>query len=179
MVNGSVMSTEYQEKELKKTVLSYKPRERFCNNKDIKDIIDRGIICPRLFIKELAIDSKFVHDMRRIPLVLLLSLLPNRPDPKDKICIPEAICEVINMPSELVDTLSLYWVYRILPNSRAFLKGLAKSFCSFTEDDFLGYPDDKQVKLRDVMFLCHPKPKDETQAKLFRKIANNQLKRIV
>lgn len=164
-------------KELKKIVLSFKPKERFLNNKDIDEIIALGVLCPRLFVKDLALDVKFNHDLRVIPLVLLLSLLPNRPDPKDKLSIPDAIYEVINMPSELITILGMYWKHRIIPNSRPFLKGLAQSFCRFTEEEFLNYGDTKVVKLRDVMFLCHPKPMTDQQVILFRKIANNQLRR--
>lgn len=167
---------EYSQKQLKKLVLSFKPRERFCNQKDIQDIINVGCLCPRLFVKELALELKFKHGMRRVPLVLLLCLLPNRPDPKDKINISDSIYEIINMPGELVEILGLYWRYKILPNSRAFLKGLAKSFERFSEEEFKNYADQGVVKLRDVMFLSHPKPRNEAQAILFKKIANNRLR---
>lgn len=170
-------SPEYAERELKKLVLSFKPRERFLNSKDIQEILKLGCVCSRYAVKELALQAKFKHDMKRIPLVLLLCLLPNRKNPKDKIGISNAIFEIINMPGELVQILGLYWQLRILPNSRAFLKGLAKSFERFTEEEFINYPDSGVVKLRDVMFLAHPKPRNEAQAVLFRKIANNQLKR--
>ena len=36
-------------------------------------------------------------------------------------------------------------------------------------------PIKKAISLRDAMFLVHPKPKDDIQKEVFRKLANNEL----
>ncbi len=42
--------------------------------------------------------------------------------------------------------------------------GLARAFGKFDASQLAKYDRDEPVKLRDVMFLVHAKPKDEAQA---------------
>jgi len=55
-------------------------------------------------------------------------------------------------------------------------KGIADAFYKFDEYQFKKYEaGDKDIKLRDVLFLTHPKPRDEKEKLLFKRIANAEL----
>jgi hypothetical protein len=55
-------------------------------------------------------------------------------------------------------------------------RGLAKAFAKFSEYQLSKYAGKKSgVTLRDVMFICHPKPTSDDQARVFMQIANGTL----
>jgi hypothetical protein len=53
--------------------------------------------------------------------------------------------------------------------------GLAKAFQKFSEYDLAKYNRDGAVKLRDVLFLCHAKPKDAEQEELWKRLIHGKL----
>ncbi|RLJ04422.1 MAG: TROVE domain-containing protein [Candidatus Aenigmatarchaeota archaeon] len=58
----------------------------------------------------------------------------------------------------------------------ALKRGLADAFHNFDEYQLAKYDrDNAKVKLRDVMRLTHPKPKDEAQSALFKKVVDRSL----
>jgi hypothetical protein len=60
--------------------------------------------------------------------------------------------------------------------SRQLQNGLKRAFNRFDEYQFAKYDRSSlEVKLRDALFLVHPKPKDEAQQRLFDKIAARSL----
>lgn len=59
--------------------------------------------------------------------------------------------------------------------SKQLQKGLALAFNRFDEYQFAKYNRNTGVKLRDALFLVHPKAKDEGQQALFDKIVQNTL----
>ncbi|MBI3233634.1 MAG: TROVE domain-containing protein, partial [Bacteroidetes bacterium] len=59
--------------------------------------------------------------------------------------------------------------------SKQIQKGLSESFNSFDEYQFAKYNRAAEIKLRDALFLVHPKAKDETQQIIFNKIAADEL----
>lgn len=141
------------------------------------ELYEASTVVSRSFIGDLSF--RLYHqdrqkDTRQTALFLLLCLIPKRNDNLDT-KISDYICDVIGDVSDLPLLLGMYWKNKKLPNSRQFIKGLARAFEKFTEEDFLGYPDLSPVKLRDVLFLCQPKPRTKEQEMLFKKIANNTL----
>lgn len=63
----------------------------------------------------------------------------------------------------------------ILPFANQAKKGLAKAFHNFNEYKFAKYDRDAAIKLRDVMFLCRPKPENQYEQTLFKKVADRTL----
>jgi hypothetical protein len=59
--------------------------------------------------------------------------------------------------------------------SKQIQKGLAQVFNNFDEYQFAKYNRDAEVKLKDALFIVHPKAKDEAQQLLFDKIAKDEL----
>jgi len=60
-----------------------------------------------------------------------------------------------------------------LPNS--LKKGLAKSFHNFDAYQFAKYDRDGTVKIKDVLKLVHPKPRNEEESLLFKQIRDRNL----
>ena len=75
----------------------------------------------------------------------------------------------------LTDFLALYWDGKKKPICNQAKKGLAKAFHNFNEYKFAKYDRDAAIKLRDVMFLCRPKPNNQYETELFKKVANRTL----
>lgn len=60
--------------------------------------------------------------------------------------------------------------------SKQLIKGIADAFIKFDEYQLKKYEGaDKEIKLRDVLFLAHPKPRSAAQAKAFKRLANAEL----
>lgn len=60
-----------------------------------------------------------------------------------------------------------------LPNS--LKKGLAKSFYNFDRYNFAKYDRDGEVKLKDILRLVHPRPRNEFESETFRMIRDRTL----
>ena len=82
---------------------------------------------------------------------------------------------MIERADELGEFVALYWKEEKQPLSAGFKRGLARAFTKFDAYQLAKYDRESVVKLRDVLFLCHAKPKDEAQAALWKKLAENTL----
>ena len=126
--------------------------------------------CKPEFVAQLAIDARTVYKLRHAPLLLLITLVKVGGKLTE-----DTIYHVINRPDELAELVALYWKdgKRSLPNSMK--RGLARAFTKFDEYQLSKWNRPDAIKLRDVMFLVHPKPKDDEQAAVFKKLANKEL----
>ncbi|WP_395443560.1 TROVE domain-containing protein [Caulobacter sp. UC70_42] len=75
-------------------------------------------------------------------------------------------------PGEL---LSIYWKDGKRPLSKQLKLGLAKVLRKFDAYQLAKYNRDSAVKLRDVLFMVHAKPKDDEQAEVWRKLVAGEL----
>src|SRR6202795_3143733 len=89
--------------------------------------------------------------------------------------VAETLEEVIQRADELSEFVALYWKEKKQPLSAGVKRGLALAFTKFDAYQLAKYNRDAAVKLRDVLFLCHAKPKDEVQAALWKKLVENTL----
>ena len=128
----------------------------------------------------LAIEARTKYNLRHVPL-LLLSILSKTGSGSN--LVSGTIMKVISRADELAEFLAVHAKVNKVPMdkikkviSSQMKKGLANAFHKFDEYQFAKYNKDSQIKLRDVMFLCHPKPKNSDQQQLFHRIANNELK---
>lgn len=83
---------------------------------------------------------------------------------------------IIQRPDELTEALAMYWKNGRRPLAAQLRKGLARAFCKFDEYQLAKYNRDTAIKLRDVLFLCHAKPKDPEQAEMWRRLIDGNLK---
>jgi 60 kDa SS-A/Ro ribonucleoprotein len=71
--------------------------------------------------------------------------------------------------------MTIYWADGRAPLSGQVKKGLAAAFTKFDEYALAKYDRAGVVRLRDVLFLCHAKPKDADQAGLWRRLIEGNL----
>src|SRR3990167_2105130 len=126
----------------------------------IKELIGK---CKPEEVASLAIEAREKFKLRHIPLFICRELARN------KTLKAETLEHVIQRADELSEFLAIYWKEKRQPLSAQVKKGLAKAFTKFSAYDLAKYNQDGAVKLRDVLFLCHAKPKDEEQAEVWKK----------
>lgn len=85
------------------------------------------------------------------------------------------ISEVIQRADELAEFVALYWKDGRKPLSAQAKLGLAAAFHKFDRYQLAKYNRDEAVKLRDVLFLCHAKPRDEYEAETFKMLVEGTL----
>lgn len=117
----------------------------------------------------MAIEARTDMKLRHVPLLLAVELSKRRQ------LKAATLDKIIQRPDELTEFLTLYWRDGRCPLSKQVKLGLAQAFTKFDGYQLAKYNRPKQVKLRDVMFLCHAKPKDQKQAEIFKKLAEDTL----
>lgn len=146
----------------------------YIDGKTISEQIEE--ICksiPTKKILEVALETKKKGLLRHIPLFLIIQAFKKREKNKE---IKEVIYEVCDRPDQMTELLSLYWKDGKKPLPAQLKKGLAKAFARFDEYQLAKYNRDNPIKLKDVLFLCHAKPKDDEQASLWKRLVNNEMK---
>lgn len=109
-----------------------------------------------------AVEARNNMKLRHVPL-LIAREMARHPRLKDTPSIVSAtIAEVIQRADELTEFLAIYWKDGKQPLSKQVKLGLAKAFAKFNEYELAKYNRDKDIKLRDVLFLCHSKPAGAT-----------------
>lgn len=162
------------EQQLRRTVLSCLlwEKEFYEDGKSIADRIHD--LCEGVTpetIAALAIEARSVHHLRHVPLLLLKSLV-NYGSGR---VVADAIYETIQRADELAEFLSIYWMDGRKPLSNPMKKGLARAFQKFSPYQLAKYNRDGAVKLRDVLFLCHAKPKEDEQSAAWKSLVDGTL----
>lgn len=127
-----------------------------------------------------ALEARRVHNLRHVPL-LLLSVLAKTG--RGSSIVSDAIAATISRADELAEFVAVYAKAngvtpdKVKPKLSAQVKkGLAKAFTKFDEYQLAKYNRDGAVKLRDVLFLCHAKPKNNEQAEVWQRLIAGELK---
>lgn len=121
---------------------------------------------------KIAIDAREKMKLRHAPLFLVRELLRNHHGRK----VGDLIARVVQRPDELGELLALYWKDgKDQPLTSQMKIGLARAIKKFNAYQLAKWNKDGAVKLRDVLFLSHARPKDEEQAALFKQLAENTL----
>lgn len=170
---GAVAKTVNAHQQLKRSVLSCLlfEKEFYESGQEIAERINSlAHQCTELEVSNLAINARNVHGLRHAPLILTLNLIKRQSS-----LATHTISQVIQRADELAELTALYWAdgRKMLP--RSMRRGLSIAFNKFNEYQFAKYNREREVKLRDVLFMSHAKPKNDAQAAIFKKIANNEL----
>jgi hypothetical protein len=86
------------------------------------------------------------------------------------VLVAETLARVIQRADELAEFVAIYWKDGRVPLSGQVKKGLAAAFPKFDEYQLAKYDRGGPIKLRDVLFLCHAKPRDAAQAGVWKKL---------
>lgn len=136
--------------------------------KRIEDAAAR--VSPNL-LAELAVEARSKHHLRHVPLLLLKSLVKHG----NGRLVSDAIEATIQRADELAEFVAIYWADGRKPLSNPMKKGLARAFRKFSPHQLAKYNRDGQVRLRDVLFLCHAKPTDDAQAAAWKSLIDGTL----
>ena len=129
------------------------------------------------FVAQLAVYTREQMHLRSVPLLLLVELTQCHHGDS---LVSRAVCRTIQRSDEITELLMCYqWrtgKTDLSGLSCQLRKGLAEAFNKFDEYQFAKYDrKDRKVTLRDALILVHPKPKDDQQANIFRKIKSDTL----
>jgi 60 kDa SS-A/Ro ribonucleoprotein len=161
------------EQALRRSVLSCLlwEREFYESGQSIADRIETlAATVPAPVVMALAVEARSVFNLRHAPLLLLLSLVK-----RGGAGVAKTIADTIQRPDEITELLAIYWRNGKKPVPAQMKKGLALAFGKFNEYSLAKYNRDGAVKLRDAMFLAHPKPANLEQELLFAAVAAGTL----
>lgn len=125
-------------------------------------------------VGNIAYEARTKFKLRHAPLWLALALVKAN-TPESRKVVSGVLAAVIQRPDELGEFLSMYWKDGKKPIPNQVKKGLAAAFQKFNAYSLAKYNRDAKIKLRDVMFLVHPKPLDQEQTVAWKKLAENTL----
>ncbi len=110
--------------------------------------------------------------LRHVPLLLVREMAR---DATHRAHVAETMARVIQRADELAEFVAIYWADGCAPLSGQVKKGLAAAFRQFDEYALAKYDRAGAVRLRDVLFLCHAKPRDAEQAAVWKRLVDGEL----
>ncbi len=120
----------------------------------------------------LAREARDKMQLRHVPLFLVRELARRKGTGP---LVADTLEHVIQRADELGEFVALYWKHKKQPLSAGVKRGLARAFTKFDAYQLAKYNRESVVKLRDVLFLCHAKPKNEEQATAWKKLVDDSL----
>jgi hypothetical protein len=118
-------------------------------------------------VAELAVEAREQMKLRHAPLLLVREMARHK---THRAPVAETLACVIQRADELAEFIAVYWKDGRVPLSGQVKKGLAAAFPKFDEYQLAKYDRGGPIKLRDVLFLCHAKPRDEAQAAVWKRL---------
>jgi hypothetical protein len=126
-------------------------------------------VSPQVLAK-VAVEARAEHNLRHVPLLLCVELAK-----RGGSVVSDTIAKVLQRADEPAEFLSLYWRNGKCPLSKQVKLGLAAALRKFDPYQLAKYNRDSAIKLRDVLFMVHAKPKDEAQAATWKALAEGTL----
>jgi len=118
-------------------------------------------------VAALAAEARESMKLRHAPLLLVREMARHASHRK---LVAETLERVIQRADELCEFVAIYWKDGRVPLSAQVKKGLAAAFPKFDEYQLAKYDRGGPIKLRDVLFLSHAKPRDDAQAGVWKKL---------
>lgn len=118
-------------------------------------------------VAALAIEAREQMKLRHVPLLLVREMARHK---THRGLAAETLERVIQRADELCEFVAIYWKDGRVPLSGQVKKGLAAAFPKFDEYQLAKYDRGGPIKLRDILFLCHAKPRDDKQAGVWKKL---------
>jgi 60 kDa SS-A/Ro ribonucleoprotein len=118
-------------------------------------------------VAALAVEAREQMKLRHAPLLLVREMARHK---THRAPVADTLARVIQRADELAEFVAIYWKDGRVPLSGQVKKGLAAAFPKFDEYALAKYDRSGPIKLRDVLFLCHAKPRNDTQAGVWKKL---------
>ncbi len=123
-------------------------------------------------VAALAVEARERMKLRHAPLLLVREMARHK---THRALVAETLARVIQRADELAEFVAIYWKDGRVPLSAQVKKGLAAAFPKFDEYALAKYDRPGPIKLRDVLFLSHAKPRDPAQAELWKRLVEGKL----
>jgi 60 kDa SS-A/Ro ribonucleoprotein len=131
-------------------------------------------------VAALALVARDEMKLRHAPLIVLREMARHE---KHRALVADTLEKVIQRPDEMTELLAIYWADALgpmqqrkrQPISAQIKKGLAKAVTKFDAYQLAKYDRDGAVRIRDVLFLVHAKPKDGEQEKVWKQLVDGVL----
>jgi 60 kDa SS-A/Ro ribonucleoprotein len=131
-------------------------------------------------VAALAITAREDMKLRRAPLLVLREMARHA---THRGLVADTLVRVIQRPDEMTELLAIYWADALgplqqrkrQPISAQIKKGLARAVTKFDAYQLAKYDRDGAVRIRDVLFLVHAKPKDAEQEKVWKQLVGGEL----
>jgi hypothetical protein len=123
-------------------------------------------------VAALAVEARVQMKLRHVPLLLVREMARHK---THRGLVAETLERVIQRADELCEFVAIYWKDGRVPLSAQVKKGLAAAFPKFDEYQLAKYDRGGPIKLRDVLFLSHAKPRDAAQAGVWKKLVWGRL----
>lgn len=120
---------------------------------------------------DIAVEARTKQKLRHVPLFIAREMARL---PKHKKLVGHLLNEIILRPDELTEFLALYWADGKQPLSAQVKFGLGFAFEKFDAYQLAKYNRGDKIKLRDAMFLVHPRP-PQGKEELFKQLADDTL----
>lgn len=171
------------EAQLRRSVMSCLlwEREFYEDGEHIADRIARLVgEVPANVASGIAVEARKQGNLRHVPLLICAALAKAH---GGKV-VADTIESVVSRADELAELVMLVCkINGTSPgNAKKVLsaqtkKGLARAFTKFSEYELAKYNRPGEVKLRDVLFMCHAKPVDKKQHYVWKRLASDTMKK--
>lgn len=174
--SGAVADTITAEQTLRRSVLTNLLWEdaAYESGVEIAKVIAETIPkVPADIVAKIAIEARTKQKLRHVPLYIVREMARIA---SHRHLVAATLAEVIQRPDELTEFLAIYWKSgKDQPLSAQVKRGLATAFAKFDAYSLAKYNRDEAVKLKDVLFLSHAKPKDDAQALVWKQLIDGTL----
>jgi hypothetical protein len=128
----------------------------------------------------LAIEAREQMKLRHAPLLVAREMARHE---KHRVLVADTLARIIQRPDEMTELLAIYWADALglmqqrkrQPVSAQIKKGLARALTKFDAYQLAKYDRDGAVRIRDVLFLVHAKPKNAEQEKVWKQLVDGTL----
>jgi 60 kDa SS-A/Ro ribonucleoprotein len=134
-----------------------------------------------LFVANLAVYARTVFNMRSVSHVLtavIANLHKAEKKPENgRGLVRRLVASVVNRPDDLTEIVACYIGLFGKPLPQSLKRGIGDVLNRMDEYGLSKYKgNDNTVKMKDLINLCHPKPKNPEQAELFKRCLEGNLK---
>lgn len=123
-------------------------------------------------VTALAVEARSQMHLRHAPLFLVREMARHT---SHRHLVRATLAAVIQRADELAEFLAIYWKDGKCKLADSVKRGLADAFPKFSAYQLAKYNRDNPVKLRDVLFLSHAKPKDDEQKATWKQLVDGTL----
>lgn len=143
------------------------------NSNEMQETIKRVIKTDPQFIANLAVFARREFNMRSVSHILVAYLAH---EVEGKPYTREVVKAVALRGDDVTEIMACYLNLFGKPIPNSLKKGIADTLQGFDEYTLAKYKGDgKSVKMRDLLCLCRPTPKNTEQSEMWKRLLNNEL----